>query len=154
TVSLGEMPGVITPQRDRWEWSVHGVMTYPKFIPVEITFEGDEKQFGGFHYNRQDNEDFNSRKINLPRLEIWLSDRDGQKAELLYAALRDAIMSGSKYVGVRFWKNKGEGLMTQIDKEKGYSYQSRYPILGMVTWPELHAQRPPKWAIPTGYRDF
>src|SRR5262245_4107636 len=68
TVSLGEMPGVITPQRDRWEWSVHGVMTYPKFIPVEITFEGDEKQFGGFHYNRQDNEDFNSRKINLPRL--------------------------------------------------------------------------------------
>jgi hypothetical protein len=43
--------------------------------------------------------------------------------------------------------------MTQIDKEHGYSYQSRYPILGMVTWPELHAERLPKWAMPTDW-DF
>ena len=79
-----------------------------------------------------------------------LSDRAKQHAELLYAALRDAIMKGSKHVNVRFWKNKGEGLMTQTEKERGYS--SQYAILGMVTWPEVHAQKLPKWAIPTDYR--
>src|SRR5262245_7589353 len=106
-------------------------MTFPKFIPVNITFPDDERQFGGFCYDRRDNEDFNGRKIKLP-----------------------SFMRGSKHLGVRFWKNKGEGLMTQIDKEHGYSYESRYAILGMVTWRELHAEKLPKWAIPTDYTDF
>ena len=153
TVSLGMRADTYRGE-DRSEWSVHGVMTFPKFIPVDITFTSDEEQFGGFFYDRADNVDFNTRKINLPSLGVWLSDRTGQKAELLYAALRDAIMRGCKHVGVRFWKNKGEGVMTQIDKEHGYSYESRYAILGMVTWPELHAKRLPKWAMPTDYRDF
>ncbi len=154
TVSLGQTRADDDRYRNRSEWSAYGLMSYPKFIPVEITFDGDEKRFGGFSYNRRDDQDFNARKIKLPCLMMWLSDRDGQKAELLYAALRDAIMRGSKHLGARFWKNKGEGLMTQIDKEHGFSYQSRYPILGMVTWAELHAERLPKWAIPTDYRDF
>src|ERR1700738_1899242 len=153
TVSLGQSQAD-NEYRDRAEWAVHGVMTSPKFIPVSITFAGNEAQFGGFGYNRMDNYDFNGRKINLPLLEVWLSDQSGQKAELLYAALRDAIMRGGKYCGVRFWKNKGEGLMREIDKEHGYSYQGGYPILGMVTWPELHAKRLPKWAFPTDNWDF
>jgi len=148
TVSFGQS---IYGSKDSSECSVHGVMTFPKFIPVSITFADDER-FGAFFYDRRDNHNFNGRKINLPSLGIWLSDRDGKKAELLYATLRDAIMRGSKYLGVRFWKNKGEGLMTQTEKERGYS--SQYAILGMVTWLELHAQKLPKWAIPTDYRDF
>jgi hypothetical protein len=44
--------------------------------------------------------------------------------------------------------------MTQIDKERGWSYESHYTILGLVTWQELHAQKLPKWALPVGYRDF
>jgi hypothetical protein len=153
TVSLGMRAGAYRAE-DRSEWSVHGVMTFPKFIPVDITFTSDEEQFGGFFYNRADNVDFNARKINLPSLGVWLSDPAGQKAELLYAALRDAIMRDCKHVAVRFWKNKGEGLMTQMDKEHGYSYESRYAISGMVTWSELHAKSLPKWAMPTDYRDF
>ena len=82
------------------------------------------------------------------------ADRDDQKAELLYRVLRDAIVRGSKHAGIRFFKNKGEGLMTQIDKERGWSYESHYTILGLVTWQELHAQKLPKWALPVGYRDF
>src|SRR5262245_6146682 len=106
-----------------------------------------------FFYDRRDNHNSNGRKIKLPCLNSGLSDRDRQKAELRSAALRDAIMRGSKHVGVRFWKSKGEGLMTQAEKERGYS-TSQYAILGMVTWPEVHAQKLPKWAIPTDYRDF
>jgi hypothetical protein len=153
TVSLGQMRAN-DEYRNSSEWSVHGVITSPKFIPVDITFTDDEEQFGGFFYDRRDDQDFDGRTINLPCLGVWLSDGAGQKAELLYAGLRDALTRGSKHLGVRFWKNTGEGLMTQIDKEHGYSYQSRYTILGMVTWPELHAQRLPRWAIPTDYKDF
>jgi hypothetical protein len=153
TVSLGQYEAE-GRYKNESEWAVHGVMTFPKFIPVHIKFTGNEEQFGGFGYNRMDDNDFNGRKINLPLLEVWLSDQPGQKAELLYAALRDAIMRNSKYCGVRFFKNKDEGLMTEVDKEHGFSYQSRYKILGMVTWLELHANRLPKWAFPTDYRDF
>jgi hypothetical protein len=130
-------------------------MTYPKFIPVTITFAKEEKQFGGFYYDRSDKHDLtNERKINLPLLEVWLSDRDEQKAQLLIGALRDAILSGRKYAGVRFFKKEGEGLMTPADEEHGFSYQSRYSILGLVTWQELHAGRLPKWSLPTDYHDF
>ena len=96
-------------------------MTGSKFIPVHITFATDEKQFGGWFYNATG--DLGERKVNLPFLKLWLSDRDGQKAELLYTTLRDAIMSGRKVADVRFWKKKGEGLMTQLDREHGYSYE-------------------------------
>jgi hypothetical protein len=114
----------------------------------------DAGEFGGFSYNRSDNNIFNNRKINLPRLEVWLSDENEQKASLLNNALRDAILSGRKYVGVRFFKQKDEGLMTQMDKEKGYSSESRYRILGAITWQELHVDKLPKWTLPTDYNDF
>jgi hypothetical protein len=110
TVSLGQMQAddvKYRKYRDKSECSVHGVMTFPKFIPVNITFAGDEP-FGTFFFTTQDH-NVNGRKIQLPFLCIWLSDRDGQKAELLYAALRDGIMRGSKHLGVRFLKDKGEG---------------------------------------------
>jgi hypothetical protein len=129
-------------------------MTYPKFIVVKISFTADEKLFGWFFYNRSDNETFNGRKINLPLLELSLSDEKDQNALLLNSALRDAIISGQKYAGVRFFKKAGEGLMTPTDKEHGFSYQSRYTILGMVTWQELRAGRLPKWALPTDRKDF
>jgi hypothetical protein len=152
TVSLGTSSHRYS---NRSDWTGHGVMTYPKFIPVNIWFDAaEEKQFGGFLYDRRDNTDFGGQKVNLPTLEIWLSDRDEQKAQLLYTALRDAIISGRKCIGVRFWKKKGEGVMTQMDKEHGFSYESRYDISGMVAWTMLHAVRLPKWAVPTDYRDF
>jgi len=153
TISLGDM-GNIFPSEDTTDWEVHGIMTYPKFIPVTITFTKDEGEFGGFSYNRSDTNIFNKRKINLPRLEVWLSDKNEQKALLLNDALRDAISSGRKYAGVRFFKKTGEGLMTQLDKEYGWSQECRYMILGLVTWQELHAGRVPKWTLPTDYNDF
>jgi hypothetical protein len=103
---------------------------------VDISFEDDKEQFGGFVYNAWGNQE---DKIKLPLLSAWLSDGAGQKAELLYAALRDAMMSGSKYLGVRLWKKQGDGVMTQSDKEQGYS--RHYPIFGMVTWPGLQAEK-------------
>jgi hypothetical protein len=155
TVSLGQTrtDGEV---RHRSEWEVYGVMTRPKFIPVDIAFDnGEGEQFGGFSYDRRDNQSLNgTHDFNLPFLRLWLSDRDGQKAQLIYEALRHAILSGKKCKNVRFWKKKGDGFMTEVDKEHGWSYQSRYPILGMVAWPELQAVGLPKWAIPADQTDF
>jgi hypothetical protein len=156
TVSRGRRPHSLDDRDDNTStWNVHGVMTYPKFILVNITFTTDPEQFGGFSYNRLDEQSFGGRKkINLPLLELWLHDKNDEKAQLLYAALGDAIVSGQKYAGVRFFKKPGEGLMTPTDKEHGFSYQSRYTILGLVTWQELHAGGLPKWAVPTDRKDF
>jgi hypothetical protein len=120
TVSLGEMRVGDDRSRNETEWRVHGVMTRPKFIPVAIKFAEDQKEFGGFFYNRIDDRQVGGKKISVPLLELWLSDQGGRKAQILYNALRDAIVSGRKYVGVRFWKKKGDGLMTPLDREHGY----------------------------------
>jgi hypothetical protein len=104
TISLGD-----NDYGDRIEGTdceVHGVMydlpgvTYPKFIPVRITFEKENTQFGGFSYQTSDTQ---------PLLEVWLPDRDEQKAQLLIGALRDAILSGRKYACVRFFKKEAKG---------------------------------------------
>ncbi len=167
------------------ECAVHGVMydlpgvTYPKFIPVMITFEGrsefkehlkalrlqyggqtsdtKEKTHGWFSYQTSETEptlevwlpDRDEQKAQLPfgllpLLKVGFSDRDEKIAQLLIGALSDAILSGRKCARVRFFKKEGEGLMTPADEEHGYSYQSRYSILGLVTWQELHAGRLPK----------
>jgi hypothetical protein len=144
--------------RNKQDWTIHGVMTFPKFIPVYITFSTDGGRFGGWFYDRMVHQDFDQdlgeRKVNLPLLQLWLSDRDEQKAELLYTMLRDAIVSGEKVAAVRFWKEEGEGKMTQLDRERGCSYESRYSILGMVTWPGLQAPGLPKWALPSDLTPF
>jgi hypothetical protein len=153
TVSLGKTR-VGDDARHTSEWSISGVMTRPKFVPVNIAFDNQGDEFGGFFYGRRDNQDFGGRKVSLPFLEVWLSDRDEQKAQLFHSTLSDAIMCGQQCADVRFWKEKGKGLMTQLDQQHGYSYESRYPILGMVIWPTLQVARLPKWAVPTDQIDF
>jgi hypothetical protein len=101
TVAQGKS-GVDRDERHTSEWSGHGVMTLPKFIPVTISFNGGHEEFGGFSYNRLDNQDLNDTSdFSLPSLNVWLSDPDGRKAQLIYEALRDAILSGNTYTGVK-----------------------------------------------------
>jgi len=154
TISLGNRAIGFEAEDYRADWAIHGVITHPKLIQIAITFAADERQFGGFSYDRVDNNAFKGLEVKLPLLQIWLSDKSEQKAQLLMGALRDAVMSGRKYAGVRFFKEKNEGLMTPTDKEHGYSYQSRYSISGLVTWQELHASRLPKWTLPSDHNDF
>jgi hypothetical protein len=158
TVSLGYSSSDrfnADPNSSRSTWDVYGMMTYPKFIPTRVSFTGtEEKQFGGFFYDRSDNCNFGGQKISLPMLGIWIFDPDEAKAQLLYSVLRDAIIGGEKYASIRFWKKKGDGLMTATDKEHGWSYESRYAITGMVAWPTVQVRNLPKWALPLDYHDF
>jgi hypothetical protein len=155
TMSLGQRHS----REERWyepDWSACGVMTSPKLIPVGIRFSNREhdEHFGGFSYDRRDNKAFNERIVNLPFLNVWLSDRDGHKRQVLHSALQDALVGGWRSTGVRFWKEKGQGLMTELDKHHGYSYESSYVIFGMTIWPTLQARCLPRWAVPTDDIDF
>jgi hypothetical protein len=133
-------------------WEAHGVMTLPKFIPVKITFTKEPGEFGGFDYALTDTLD--EPPITLPVLKVWLSDEKEQKTLIIAEALRDAILSGRKSAHVRFFKNIGEGLLTQVDREKGCSGERRYLIVGMTTFQELHAGSLPRWGLPTDHRYF
>jgi hypothetical protein len=44
--------------------------------------------------------------------------------------------------------------MTAKDRERGYSYESRYPLLGLYPWAELEAIDLPNWAVPTWNEQF
>jgi hypothetical protein len=85
---------------------------------------------------------------------ITVSISDAKIAVEMYEVQRCAVMSGRRYSSVRIWKRKGDGLMTGLDKEHGYSYESRYEIFGVTTWCELEARNVPKWALPPAHVNF
>jgi hypothetical protein len=122
---------------------VHGVLTYPKYILVNISF-GKDPDF--WLYSRFDHQDHRGKKVNLPMLEICIADPEGRAAKIVHDAHRDAILCGRNYSGVRVWKRKGEGLMTDADKQHDWSYESRYSVFGMTTWSELVSKTLPRWA--------
>ena len=115
TVSLGKMRVDDDRSKDQSEsaWKIHGVMRFSKLVHVNITFVGhDNVEFGEVFRDNSRDYDY----CSLPILELWLSDQGEQKAQLIYSALRDAIISGQKYTGVRFWKKRGR----RADDKVGY----------------------------------
>ena len=141
----------IAPQPLSFE--AHGIMTYPKYIVVDFQFSEDRGGlFGGFSYDIFDPLGRQESEPRVPLMHVWLSDP--KIAVDMYEAHRCALMSGRRYSLVRVWKRKGEGLMTTLDKEHGYSYQSRYEVFGVLTWCTLEARNVPEWALPTAHENF
>jgi hypothetical protein len=131
-------------------FEVAGLLTFPKFILVNITFDTDAQTFGGFCYNSL-NVEVRGEELTLPLLEVWLAH---EAMKEIYDAHRDALWSGRTHSTVGFWKQEGDGVMTALDREKGYSYQSRYPVFGIITWSELNSTSLPTWALPPSHEHF
>jgi hypothetical protein len=144
--------------RDTLEYEVLGIMTWPKFIAVGIAFEDSNESrtdlFGGFCYNRSDNHDVAGRNVNLPLLDVWLSNWNNETSKAIVEGHRDALLLGRRHSSVRLFKNKGDGVMTDKDREHGWSYESRYSVIGVVTWNVLQSERLPRWALPPGETGF
>ena len=96
------------------------------------------------------NKDMNDLKV--PLMHVSLSDQ--KIAVEMFEAHRCALISGRHYSLVRVWKRKGDGLMTALDKEHGYSYESRYEVFGVLTWCTLEARSLPEWALPITHEHF
>ena len=129
-------------------YEINEVITYPKYISVTIALNNDNSdEFGVWSYSLH-SVSSGSDKVNVPLLEFVMGDSVGAIAQALYEGQRAALAAGRQYSAVRFLKREGDGAMTAKDRERGYSYESRYPLLGMYTWAELEAPDLPNWALP------
>ena len=140
------------PMREPNGYEIHGIITFPKLILVELSFDISD-EFGGWFYNLYND---SSSKIGtgIPLLAAWVSDADIKKQEAIYASHMASLISGKKHSLLRLWKRKGDGLFNEEDKEHGYSYSSRYPLLGMYVWGELEARDLPRWSVPYASEHF
>jgi hypothetical protein len=127
-------------------YEIHGVMTHPAFSIVSIYCVKSQESESCWSYNRLDKVQYQDVEVGLRRLDICISDVDGSSANVIHDAHRDAIICGRKFSNVRIFKKKGDGLMSTADKEHGYSYESHYPVLGWLTWSDLHSPAIPNWA--------
>jgi hypothetical protein len=131
-------------------YEVSGVILYPKLILVSVEFEGsrDNETLGTWFYHLYNHSDSPAKKVDIPFLDMSLMDKDETIRRALFEGHHAALLSGRRYSFVRFWKRPGDGVMTQKDREHGYSYESRYPLIGMYTWAQLEAPSLPAWAVP------
>jgi hypothetical protein len=100
------------------------------------------KTFGTWFYNIC-NDSSAPTGTGIAFLELYVADDNGEIREALYEALKTALLSRRRYTLARFWKRAGDGAMTAKDREHGYSYESRYPLLGMHCWSEVEAMTLP-----------
>jgi hypothetical protein len=132
-------------------YEIRGIMTFPKLIMVEFSFNNGEHQFGTWFYNvynhsRAAGED--EKEVRLPFIEVHVSDADGSKRSAIYMSHMASLISGATYSTLRLWKKKGDGIFNEKDRAHGYSYSSRYDVLGMYVGGELESRRLPDWAVP------
>lgn len=132
-------------------YEISGVMTYPKYLLIELKFDNDPNEFGTWFYHTYNRPD---GRLRLPFLEIWLSDADYAIRKAVENAHRSALLSGSKRSLARVWKRKGDGLFTPEEAKQGWSCESRYPVTGLLLWDRLESQQLPNWARPYSHERF
>jgi hypothetical protein len=154
TVVSGKMEEITVTTHNPVTFEVHGIMTYPKYIVVKFEFgeQGEGHRFGVFSYDSMDRIGGLNKDAKVPWMHVFISDP--KVAVEMYEAHRCALMTGRRHSLARVWKRPGEGLMTALDREHGYSYQSRYEVFGVTTWCTLEARNVPEWALPMGHERF
>jgi len=129
-----------------FRYEIHGILTEPKFAVVSISFFQSSSYNGVWSYDVLDRHEFRGEEVCIPKIDFHIADLDGRANKVIHDAHRDAILCGRAYSNIRVFKRIGDGLMTDADKEHGYSYESTYPILGWVTWSDLYSDKLPGWA--------
>jgi hypothetical protein len=142
----------------RHGWSnqveAHGILHGTTLVVVEFNF-GDGRshragQIGSIQFNT-----FSpvAGSISLPRLDVYFNDTDGRIARAICEAYRDALASGELNFGIRLFKAKGEGSISDQELVEGYS-ANPIAVLGYVTWATLESTNVPKWQLPPANFDF
>jgi hypothetical protein len=139
------------PMTDPNGYEVTGIISYPKFILVSISFDAISENFGGWCYTVY-NHARKPTNIGIPLLELYLSDPDFKMAAAIFGAHQAALLSGKRFSWAKLFKRRGDGVMTTEERERGYS--KHYPLIGLYTWAELESQTLPAWAVPYGCDRF
>ena len=125
-----------------------GVLSYAgQHVHVEVFFEQDMEEFGVIVLSWQYDERYLTSVVNMPVLKVVLRDREGETANVLHEAMRDAVQSGRGGVEVRVWINFGPGW----DDREHAVYGN---ITGAQIWSNLHKPSLPTWARPIGELDL
>jgi hypothetical protein len=136
------------------EEEVHGLLSGSKFTLVSLSFDDRELPEAA--------DPMNPPAIGMWSYNVW-GPRDGRKKGAIEVAIADAgrcirtalanahqstLLSGHKYTSLTIFKKKGDGLFTEKDRQKGYSYESRYPVIGLSMRSRYELATLPKWAVP------
>jgi hypothetical protein len=132
----------------------HGVLHGSTLVVVKFNFHNESRddvgQIGSIQFNT-----FSplSGSISLPQLDVYFDDVDGRIARAICEAHRDALGSGQINSGIRLFKAKGAGSVSEKELEQGYS-SSSIEILGYVIWATLESTHVPKWQLNPADFDF
>ena len=151
-----ELKGLRLEEQTEYEVEniLHGIMTYPKFIIISIYFFPSTANDGVWSYDRWDAKTDEGNVIEIPKIDVHIADVGGRASNIILSAHKDKILCGQTHSNIRIFKNKEDGKMTELDKEHGYSYESRFPITGWVTWSEVHTRNLPSWAYEPSDKRF
>jgi hypothetical protein len=132
----------------------HGVLDGPTLVVVEFNF-CNENRDGAGHIGWINFNTFSplTGSISLPRLDICFDDFDGRIAREICEAHRDALASGQINFGIRLFKAKGTGSISDKELAEGGSFNS-IAILGYVIWATLESTNVPKWQLNPADFDF
>jgi hypothetical protein len=131
------------------------VITAPKFILVELSFDQENEVFPfGFWSYSIFTHNCDQGEVSVPLLEICLADKNYEIREALFEAHKAAMCSGQQYSFARFFKRKGDGVMSPKEREQNWSSESIYPLIGAIAYAELQSLRLPSWAYPYSDRRF
>ena len=128
-----------------------GIMRSNKLVLVELGFASIEGSIGKFNYDVLGPLNDGTK---VPLFQITLDESDEIIKKKLLDSHQAALLSGEPFSGFCIFKRKGEGSMTDLDKEHGYSYESRYDVTGYVTWRILLSKHLPNWALPYDHQNF
>jgi hypothetical protein len=122
---------------------------------MDFEFSDAAEFSGSWFYNRQGGAcSYQGQKVDLPMISVCIDDPEYR----LCRALQQPIVTRFCQVGLTlklgFGNDQGDGEMAPKDKQEDYSYESRYPVLGVFCWSELLSQKLPPWALPTSHERF
>jgi hypothetical protein len=96
----------------------------------------------------------NEREGYLGRLHFTFLDQDHAIRTALKQAHAAALASGGGVTSLGIFKEEGVGDFSAMDREHGYSYESRFPFCGMQVTERYQSRHLKKWALPYRDEDF
>lgn len=137
---------------------IHGFTEWPRSL-VTITFDDAPLEecpalkpptIGMWMYEVLGNKD----EGFLGRLQFTFFDHDRSIRTSLKQAHATSLASGAGTTSLTIFKEQGVGEFSHLDREHGYSYESRFPFCGMSVRERLQSRHLKKWALPFFDEDF
>jgi hypothetical protein len=139
-------------------FAVTGLLTYSrKYVAVQFGFAGGpvkEFPFGHWSYHYLKDQLVGDRYVKLPLLQLWIDDPNHEVPSALFEAHKAAIYSGRRCSHARFFKRRGDGVMTEKERADEWSSEHFFPLLGAYAWAEVQSPKLPRWAYPPDHEHF